>query len=64
MAADFGNQPQQIVAEARSRAEAQEQRPELSTRAREAVTFAKERIFEREAVADERAILRDSLGVA
>ena len=32
-----------------------------STQAKEAVTFARESIFEREAVADERAILRDAL---
>ena len=61
MAADFGNQPQQVVAAARERAEQQERRPENSTHAKEAVTFARESIFEREAVADERAILRDAL---
>jgi conjugative relaxase-like TrwC/TraI family protein len=61
MAADFGNQPEQVVAAARERAEQQERRPENSTQAKEAITFARESIFEREAVADERAILRDAL---
>jgi conjugative relaxase-like TrwC/TraI family protein len=59
MAANFGNQPQQVVAAARARAV--QQRPDSSTRAKEAVTFARESIFEREAVADERIILRDAL---
>jgi hypothetical protein len=61
MAGDFGNQPQQVVAAARERAEQRERRPENGTQAKEAVTFARESIFEREAVADERAILRDTL---
>ncbi|MBB5342021.1 MobF family relaxase [Tunturiibacter gelidoferens] len=61
MAADFGNQPQKVVAAARERAEQQELRQENSTQAKEAITFARESIFEREAVADERAILRDAL---
>src|ERR1700723_1296708 len=55
MAADFGNQPQKVVAAARERAEQQELRQENSTQAKEAITFARESIFEREAVADERA---------
>jgi conjugative relaxase-like TrwC/TraI family protein len=61
MAADFGNQPQKVVAAARERADKQEFRQENSTQAKEAITFARESIFEREAVADERAILRDAL---
>ena len=61
MAAEFGNQPQKVVAAARERAEQQELRQENSTQAKEAITFARESIFEREAVADERAILRDAL---
>ncbi|WP_353070439.1 MobF family relaxase (plasmid) [Tunturibacter empetritectus] len=61
MASDFGNQPQKVVAAARERAEQQELRQENSTQAKEAITFARESIFEREAVADERAILRDAL---
>jgi conjugative relaxase-like TrwC/TraI family protein len=61
MAADFGNQPQQVVANAWERASHQERRLEDKTQAKGAVTFARESIFEREAVADERAILRDAL---
>ncbi len=61
VASDFGNQPRQVVAAARQQGERQEQRSGTSTYAREAVTFARDRIFEREAVADERAIMRDAL---
>jgi conjugative relaxase-like TrwC/TraI family protein len=61
MAASFGNQPQQVIAAARERAQRQEREPQELTRAKEAVTFARDSIFEREAVADERAILRDAL---
>ena len=43
------------------RAEQQERQPEQRLPAKEAVTFARDSIFEREAVADERAILRDAL---
>jgi conjugative relaxase-like TrwC/TraI family protein len=61
MAAAFGNQPQQVVAAARERALQQDKEPEQKNLAKEAVTFARDSIFEREAVADERAILRDAL---
>ncbi len=61
MAASFGNQPQQVIAAARARAEQRERQPEQRPHAKEAVTFARDSIFEREAVADERAILRDAL---
>jgi conjugative relaxase-like TrwC/TraI family protein len=61
MAAAFGNQPQQVIAAARQRAEQQAMEPEQKPLAKEAVTFARDSIFEREAVADERAILRDAL---
>ena len=61
MAAAFGNQPQQVIADARNRALKENKEPEQNTFAKEAVTFARESIFEREAVADERAILRDAL---
>ena len=61
MAASFGNQAQQVVAAARALARQHEREPESMSRAREAVIFARDSIFEREAVADERTILRDSL---
>jgi conjugative relaxase-like TrwC/TraI family protein len=60
MAADFGNQPQQIIAAAHERALNQTQ-PGLHTDARGAVAFAREKVFEREAVADERLIMREAL---
>ena len=64
LAAEFGNQPNQVVAAARERAEkkAVERAPEKAQKAaQEAVTFARERSFEREAVTDERALFRDAL---
>ena len=60
MAAEFGNQPEMIVTAARERAH-QQVRQESSAQAKEAVTFARQSVFEREAVADERRILRDAL---
>jgi conjugative relaxase-like TrwC/TraI family protein len=60
MAADYGNQPQLVVAAARERVNLHDRSPESRTPAKEAVTFARESIFEREAVADERLILRRS----
>ena len=61
MAVSFGNQPQQVVADARARAQQHQQQPNKMTTAKEAITFARDSIFEREAVADERTILRDAL---
>jgi conjugative relaxase-like TrwC/TraI family protein len=64
LAVKFGNQPNQVVAEARARGQGKnvEREPETMQRvAREAVTFARERSFEREAVADERDLFRDAL---
>lgn len=61
MAASFGNQPQQVIAAARARAPQQEQQPNETTTAKRAITFARDSIFEREAVADERMIFRDAL---
>ena len=61
MAVEFGNQPEQVVAAARQRAQQQQVRRESSAEAKEAVTFARESVFEREAVVDERRILRDAI---
>ena len=64
LAADFGNQADQVVAAARARslAVSEPHRPEqVETRAREAVTWARDKVFEREAVGDERGIFRDAL---
>lgn len=60
MAEAYGQQPAHVVQAARARA----QNLELTapgTTAHEAVTFAKARNLEREAVVDERALLRDAL---
>ena len=63
LAVEFGNQADRVVAEARERVQARSE--VLATKpthnAQEAVTFAKGRGFEREAVTDERDILRDAL---
>ena len=58
----FGNQAQRVVQEAQARG-AQEHHggEERETRAREAVTYARDRNIEREAVVDERTLIRDAL---
>jgi conjugative relaxase-like TrwC/TraI family protein len=64
IADEFGNQADKVVAEARARRQAQEhERPakERQQQAREAVTFARDKGFEREAVVDERALYVDAL---
>jgi conjugative relaxase-like TrwC/TraI family protein len=63
IAAEFGNQADHVVAAARERAEglARNRVPDAPLRAQEAVSFAKDRSFEREAVTDERDIMRDAL---
>ncbi len=64
VAAEYGNQANRVVAEARGRSQSQvQERPPAQRHqwAQEAVTFARERSFEREAVTDERAIFRDAL---
>ena len=64
LAAAFGHQAEAIVRAAHQRARSQELRvtPERALqRAHEAVTFARDRNFEREAVVDERVLVRDAL---
>jgi conjugative relaxase-like TrwC/TraI family protein len=64
LATEFGNQPDRVVADARDRAQAHatERITDAPQRiAREAVTFARDRSFEREAVTDERDLFRDAL---
>jgi conjugative relaxase-like TrwC/TraI family protein len=60
MARTFGDQPARVVHAAQDRASVVEHHVPRTT-PREAVAFAKERNFEREAVVDERAVLRDAL---
>ncbi|PYV76147.1 MAG: conjugal transfer protein [Acidobacteria bacterium] len=60
MAEAFGNQPERVTAAARERTQRIEQdAPGVS--AQSAVTFSKERNLEREAVVEERELLRDAL---
>ena len=61
LAAEYGHQAEAVVRVARERS--QHQDPELNPqqRVREAVTFSRDKNFEREAVVDERAIVRDAL---
>ena len=61
MAETFGNQPRAVVAQARHRAQSQDRSPDQTTRAKEAVTYARNSNFEREAVTDERTLMRDAL---
>jgi len=61
LAAAFGNEADRVIAEARQRAIGQERSPDGQAQARQAMNYARAKIFEREAVADERVILRDAL---
>ena len=62
IAADFGHQADAVVAEARERSQAPEHHPASAEQiARLAVTYARDRSFEREAVIDERDLYRDAL---
>ncbi|TCK68478.1 MobF family relaxase [Acidipila rosea] len=64
IADEFGNQADRVVAEARQRRQEQaQQQPakERQQQVREAVTFARDKGFEREAVVDERALYVDAL---
>jgi conjugative relaxase-like TrwC/TraI family protein len=64
IADEFGNQADKVVSEARQRRmEQAQERPEQERRqqVREAVTFARDKGFEREAVVDERALYVDAL---
>jgi conjugative relaxase-like TrwC/TraI family protein len=61
MAAEYANQPERVIAAARERAFTQAQGTVAQLDSRGAVAFAKEKVFEREAVADERVIMREAL---
>lgn len=63
LAAQHGNDPRAIVSAARLRQHSQDlpNGREILVRASEAVTYARDRNIEREAVAEERHILRDAL---
>jgi ATP-dependent exoDNAse (exonuclease V) alpha subunit len=61
LAEEFGYQPDAVVRSARERAQHVEFSSDPAQRAREAVTFARDKNFEREAVVDERILVRDAL---
>jgi conjugative relaxase-like TrwC/TraI family protein len=59
LAAQYGNQADRVVAQARTHGQDQAQKPEIN--AQRAVTWARDHVFERSAVIDERAILESAL---
>src|SRR5688500_16129732 len=59
MAEAHGNQPSRVVREARERSPAQTHDPTLHAHA--AVTYARDRCFEREAVVDQRELMKEAL---
>jgi conjugative relaxase-like TrwC/TraI family protein len=61
LAADFGNQADAVVGAARERVQHQEKPANSFDRVRESLTFSRDKNFEREAVVDERALIRDGL---
>jgi conjugative relaxase-like TrwC/TraI family protein len=61
LAAEYGHQADAVVRAARERAQHPGQVVSPDHRVRESVTFSRDRNFEREAVVDERAIVRDAL---
>jgi len=56
LAAQYGNQPDRVVAEARQHTPARSHEPERITQ--QAVTYARSHVFERAAVRDERVVLQ------
>ena len=61
LAADFGHQAEAVVRAARERLQHQEKPVNSFERVRESLTFSRDKNFEREAVVDERALIRDGL---
>ncbi len=61
LAADFGHQADAVVRAARERSQQQVNPINSLDRVRESLTFSRDKNFEREAVADERALIRDGL---
>ena len=61
LSAEFGHQAEAVVRAAREREQSQEKPPQTVDRVRESLTFSRDKNFEREAVVDERALLRDGL---
>ena len=61
LASDFGHQADAVVRAARERLQHQEKPVNSLDRVRESLTFSRDKNFEREAVVDERALIRDGL---
>jgi conjugative relaxase-like TrwC/TraI family protein len=61
LAADFGQQADAVVRAARERSQYQQEPVNSWDRVRESLTFSRDKNFEREAVVDERALIRDGL---
>jgi conjugative relaxase-like TrwC/TraI family protein len=61
LAADFGHQADAVVRAARERSQHQDKPANSVDRVRESLTFSRDKNFEREAVVDERALIRDGL---
>ena len=61
LAAEFGHQAEAVVRAAREHLQHQEKPVQTVDRVRESLTFARDKNFEREAVVDERSLIRDGL---
>jgi conjugative relaxase-like TrwC/TraI family protein len=61
LAAELGHQAEAVVRTARERSRSQEKATNPWERVRESLTFSRDKNFEREAVVDERALIRDGL---
>ena len=61
LAADFGHQADAVVRAARERQQHHEKPTNSVDRVRESLTFSRDKNFEREAVVDERTLIRDGL---
>src|SRR5579863_9778646 len=61
LAAEFGHQAEAVVRAARERQQRQKKPTQAIDRVRESLTFARDKNFEREAVVDERTLIRDGL---
>src|SRR5579872_2717352 len=61
LAAEYGHQAEAVVRAARERQQHHEKPAQAIDRVQESLTFARDKNFEREAVVDERALIRDGL---
>jgi conjugative relaxase-like TrwC/TraI family protein len=61
LAAEYGHQAEAVVRAAHERSQQQQKPVNSFERVRESVTFSRDKNFEREAVVDERALIRDGL---